>query len=281
MKAEVKDRLITGLHQFLNAQSAGSSRFVVADGYLAIDNYFTALLLEEDIDPTYNHKKKLDLIKENFNNLLEKNNISKEDLLNFYNYWQEVRYSSATITPNETLQFIRLCNRFISSVIKYMASKYNKTYEKLEEELYSEALGSRWLSFEKECSYIHDKWQEEAEIQGEMGYGSKIGNKILNPSNFCEIRAMADDKITKNILAENEEIGSAIAKFYSSFLNLVVQIENIRTKKKDVDNDEVPNFMLSLKLRYLGQTMEEIAIDYGKRISEGVNELIKNFDDQQ
>lgn len=277
MKDKVKDRLITGLAQYLNAQSAGSSRFAVANGYLAIDNYFTALLLKEDINPTYNHKNKLNLISEHFNHLLLKSNISKEELLRFYDYWQDVRYSSRIPSPDETLNFIRLCNRFISVTITYISDKNNISPEKFEEELYSDVLGSRWLSFEDECSYIHEKWQQEAEFQGEMGYGSKLFNKMINPSNFCEILAISDDKITKNILAENEEVGSAIANFYNSFLNLVVQIQNCRANK-NIDDNEITNFMFSLKLRYLGQSMDEIASDYGSLISQALNSLNKNED---
>lgn len=47
MKTEVKDRLITALAQYLSAQAAGSSRFAIADAYLAIDNYLSVILLEK------------------------------------------------------------------------------------------------------------------------------------------------------------------------------------------------------------------------------------------
>src|SRR3972149_10283831 len=100
MKPEVKDRLITGLAQYLSAQSAGSSRFAVADGYLAIDNYFSAILLDTGIDPTRNHKTKLDLMLSHFKDLIRKAEISIDDLKKFYECWQKVRYSSAILTPN-------------------------------------------------------------------------------------------------------------------------------------------------------------------------------------
>ncbi|MEJ5284731.1 MAG: hypothetical protein WHS77_06720 [Brevinematales bacterium] len=272
MKPEVKDRLITGLAQYLSAQSAGSSRFAVADGYLAIDNYFSAILLIKGIDPTRNHRQKLDLMLEHFGNLMGKAEISKNDLEKFYECWQKVRYSSVIPTPNETLNFLRLSYRVISAITQEIAYLYAKSADELEEELYAEVLGSRWSSFEEECRYIHEKWQQEAEIQGEMGYGSKLGNKMLNPSNFCEIRVLADDPVTKDILANDSEFGSDVAKFYQSFLNLVVQVQNTR-HKRGIEPNEVPNFMLSLRMRYHGQSLKEIAEDWGKMLVNAFKQL--------
>lgn len=272
MKTEVKDRLITGLAQYLSAQSAGSSRFAVADGYLAIDNYFSAILLDKGIDPTRNHRLKLDLMLEHFGNLLGKAEITKNDLQKFYECWQKVRYSSAIPTPNETLNFVRLSYHVISAITRELACRYAKSTNELEEELYAEVLGSRWSSFEKECSDIHEMWQQEAEIQGEMGNGSRLSNKMLNPSNFCEIRALADDPVTKDILANDSGFGSAVARFYDSFLNLVVHVQNTRYER-GIEANEIPNFMLSLRMRYHGQSMKEIEEDWGKMITKAMDSL--------
>ena len=274
MKPEVKDRLITGLAQYLSAQSAGSSRSAVTDGYLAIDNYFSAILLDGGISPSWNHKKKLDLIFLHFWNLIGKAEITQSDLEKYYKCWQKVRYSSVIPTPKETLNFIRLSYRVISVIIKEIACRYDKSVEDLEEELYVEILGSRWSSFEEECNYIHEMWQHEAEIQGEMGIGSKLGNKALNLSNFCEINALADDNITKEIISKDSEFGSKVANFYQSFLKLVVYVQNARLEK-GIDPYEITNFMLSLRLRYHGHSIKEIADDWGKMIVKAL-ESFKN-----
>ena len=280
MKPEVKDRLITGLVQYLSAQSAGSIRFAVADGYLAIDNYFSAILLENGIDPPRNHKQKFNLILSHFENLISEAEITQNDLEKFYECWQKVRYSSTTPTPKETLNFVRLSYRVISTIMQEIARRYNKSSDELETELYVEILGSRWSSFEEECSHIHEMWQQEAEIQAEMGHGSKFGNKMLNPSNFCEIRDFVDDPVTRNILANDSKVGSAVAKFYQSFLDLVVLIQNTRYER-GIDPNEIPNFMLSLRLRYHGQTMEEIAEDWGKAIAKVPKSIKKKQPDKQ
>jgi uncharacterized protein (UPF0332 family) len=276
MKKEVKERLITGLIQYLSAQSSGSSRFAVDDGYLAIDNYFSAILLDEGIDPTRNHKQKIKLMFSHFGDLLQKAEITQNDIEEFYDWWQKVRYSSTIPTPSKTLYFLRLCNRIISVTLRELASRYSKSYNELEEELYTEILGNRWSSFEEKISYIHEAWQSEAEILGEMGIGSKLGNKMLNPSNFCEILVLADDEITKEIIAKDTEFGSQVADFYQSFLKLVVYVQNARLEQ-GVEPNETTNFMLSLRLRYHGQSMKEIAEDWAKMIAKALESLKKSL----
>jgi hypothetical protein len=274
MKPEVKDRLVTGLSQYLNARSAGSSRFAVSDSYLAMDNYFSAILIESGIEPTKNHKHKLELVLSNYSTLFDKAGITKDSLQLFYDFWQKVRYSSTIPSPNETLNFLNLAYHIISIITEEMAKRDGKSANELEEELYIEVLGSRWSSFDEECSYIHEMWQQELEMKGEMGYGSKLGNKMVNPSNFSDIAVFSDDSVTKKIISEDTEVGSAIAKFYQYFLKLVVLIQNTRFKH-DLDLNDIPNFMLSLRLRYHGQSMEEITNDLSKIISQVIESINK------
>lgn len=272
MKLETKDRLVTGFAQYHSAQAAGSSRFAIADAYLAVDNYFSAILLETGVNPPKNHKQKLGYILNNFGNLLKKAKVTKNELEKFYDCWQNVRYSSTTLTPNETLDFMRLSHHILHAIIEELAHQNGKSSDQLEDELYTEVLGGRWSSFDEECSRIHEMWQEEAEIKGEMDIGSKLGNKMIQPSNFCGISAFTDDDITKGIIAKDPEFGSKVANFYQSFLNLVVHVLNTRFER-GVDLDEVTNFMLSLRLRYHGQNMKEIADDWNKIIAESIKSL--------
>lgn len=102
----------------------------------------------------------------------------------------------------------------------------------------------------------------------------RLGQIITNPSNFCEIRALTDDQVTKEILAHDREIGSTVAEFYRLFLELIDRILVTR-HQEGIELNETPNFMLSLRLRYHGQTVEEIAADWGKMIVEGLESIIK------
>ena len=274
MKEEVKGRLIVGFSQYLNAQSAGSSKFTVSDSYLAIDNYFSALLIDCGIEPSRNHKQKLELILSKFGSLFDNAGISREDLERYYDCWQKVRYSPEVPSPNDALNFLRLASRIISVITQEIAQRNGRRAKELEDELYKEILGSRWPSFEEECSRIHELWQHELEVQGEMGHGSKLGNKMLNPSNFSDIAVFSDDPVTKEIISEDSEVGAAIAKFYEHFMKLVVLIQNIRYDQ-NVDINDIPNFMLSLRLRYHGQSMEEITKDWVKLISQAIESINK------
>ena len=143
MKPEVKERLIVGLIQYLNARASGSTRFAIADGYLAIDNYFSATLLDSGINPPKNHKHKLKLMFKDHIALLQRAEVSQEDLEEFYNNWQRVRYSNFIPSPKEALNFLRLSYRIIHTIIEEFAHKDGKSYEELEEELYMEIMGSK------------------------------------------------------------------------------------------------------------------------------------------
>jgi hypothetical protein len=298
LNSEVKDRLVTGIGQYLNARSAGSAKFLVSEAYLAIDNYFTALLIDNGQKGVRNHQKKKKLIVENWNYLLQQVNVSENELNVFYDWWQKVRYSSEIPTPKQSISFFRLTDRIINTIIGFFADKCGKSFEELEEDLYAEVLGKRWLIYDDMISIIHENWQQEAELMGERGFGSKMGNKMLNPANFCDLATFTDDDVTRNIISKNDEIGHKIAKFYESFLKVVVSIQNLRTDhafkayssrvvnnkvskveiKRIVENfgkseemDNVTNFMLSLRLSYQGRKMSEIAEDWSKAFSQVID----------
>lgn len=265
MKTEVKEHLITGLIQYLGAHQRAQANLLWLMLILQLITTSPLSYSMEGIKPTRNHKQKLKLMLSHFESLIRKAETTQDALEKFYDCWQKVRYSSFVPTPNETPDFIHLSYRVTSVIMKELADRNSKSYNELEKELYTEVLGNRWSSFDEEIGYIHERWQQEAEIQGEMGIGSKLGNKMLNPSNFCEVCVLANDLITREIIVKDPKFGSAVAKFYKSFLELVVYIQNARFKR-GVSPDEITNFMLSLRLRYHGQTMKEIAEDWGAMI---------------
>lgn len=309
IKPEVRDRLITGFIQYLSAESSGSGKTIINYAYLAIDNYFSALLIERGIKGIKNHQEKKKKVFKYWKSLFQGANIAISDLDNFYNWWQDVRYSSVVPTPKQSIDFRRLTYKIIDIINSYFADKHGMTSEELEEGLYEEVIGGRWLSFNEHIGRIHEKWQSEAEYFGEMGLGSKLGNKILNPSNFCNIAVFTDDEYTKGILVKNDEIGLKIASFYQSFLKLISSIQELRmvysVKKslnwnkiensgdinknaamKSIDEsiksgkgfNEVTNFMLSLQLSYHGQKIEDITKDFVSVFSKVIEQIKKSKD---
>lgn len=277
MKREVLDRLVTGLSQYLGAQSAGSSRFAIADGYLAMDNYFSGLLLELGVKPSFNHQKKLEQVFENAPGVFQQIGLEASDFDPFYAVWQDVRYSPRNPPPQEAIQYLRLSRDVMRAIRKEVAGRHGLQDEQLEEMLYGEVMGGRWSSFDEECGEIHERWQMEAERAGEMGYGSKLGNKMMNPSNFSDVRAFADDEVTRDLIANDAEFGSHVAKFYDEFLRLIVDVQ-FRRAEAGITPEEVSNFMLSLRLRYHGQNAEEVAKDWGARMATALKRVADDME---
>jgi len=274
LKQEVEERLTIGLNQYFAAQASGVCKFAITDAYSAIDNYFSAILIENDIVPSRIHKEKLKLVLDKFKFIFEETNISESTMYSFYDGWLKARYSASSFTPNETLDFLRLSYRIISRILKEIAGKHGRTPEDLEQELNVKIIGGEEHSFDAECSIIHEVYQQRLEELGERGIGSKLGNKMLNPSNFSNVSAFSDDLFTKQIIANDEHFGSVVAGFYKSFLELVDYISTKRMHNK-IDFNEIPNFMLSIRLRYHGQTLEEIDKDWMEIINSAVEGIKK------
>ncbi len=157
----------------------------------------------------------MDLFLKNFKDLIKGTGFTESELMNLYRCWLNVRYShNINITSNEAISIIFRLELIISNIFDSICTKNNLNPKNLEKEIYKEVLGARWLTFQKECALIHDKWQHELEVAGEMGHGSKLGNKLLNPSNFSYVFASSDEKITRGILGNDEEIGEKIAWIY-------------------------------------------------------------------
>lgn len=191
MLSEVRDRLVTALSYLLQSQVGGTARSVVSDGYLAVDNCFSALLLHAKRPQTRDHRQKL----RNAIALLGAET-DAIDLGDFFELWQKVRYSHETPTPHSAFRFRRVARAVFRASVQFIARSESHSTEELEDEIYAEALGGRWLSFEEPVSEIHDLWQDKLERAGEQGQGSRLMNKLLNPSNYCEVNAFTEDDVT-------------------------------------------------------------------------------------
>lgn len=231
-----------------------------------MDNYFSGLLLDLGVRPNFNHVRKLEQMFENAPGLFQQLGLGRADFDPFYTIWQEVRYSPKNLSPQEAIQYLRFARDVMTAIRREIAGRHGLDDAQLEEMLYAEVMGARWSSFDEACGEIHERWQMEAERAGEMGYGSKLGNKIMNPSNFSDVRAFADDEVTRDLIANDAEFGSRVARFYDDFLHLIVAVQ-LRRAEAGITPEEVSNFMLSLRLRYHGQSTEDVAKDWGLRIA--------------
>ena len=282
---DVEDRLFTAYAQYENANYAGTSRQIISEGYLSIDNIMTALLLDAGIDPTYNHQIKKKSFFKHFPNVLDekitqgKNSrsirpgVTKEEVDSFYDEWQKIRYSSYKITSYECrIRIIQVANIFQAS-IEYLAEKYSLNTCQLGEYIATTVNGCSLSAVDEHISRIHDERFDEAERIGEY-LGCKLGIKMSETSNFCELGLSSDDEITQTLLRDNEEIAKIAGEVYTKFLQLTDKIcvirknqmeENLKCTASSVENAR--NFVLSLRVRYLGATILQEARDISNLFS--------------
>ncbi|MGH9369256.1 MAG: hypothetical protein ACRD3M_16465, partial [Thermoanaerobaculia bacterium] len=207
--------------------------------------------------PSHNHWQKLDQVLKILNADLPRFRLTKAGLEEYYRAWQRARYSHTEFSPREASAFRLMGYRLRDLVLEHLASQTQSSIDAMEEDLHSDLLGDRWLSCDQHVSYVHDKWQSELEAAGERGQGSKLGNKLANPSNFCHVSVLTDDPVTKRILADDAEVGYAIGQLYDSFLRLMQMVQDKRGNK-GVGIAEIMNYTFSLRLRHSGCSLAEM-----------------------
>jgi len=137
--------------------------------------------------------------------------------------------------------------------------------------------------YEEFLEYIHIERQSQEELLGEMGIGSKLGNKILNPSLYSKIYVLANDSETVEIMNNNEKISDRIGRIYNEFLDMV---EDIRYNRQNagVTLNDVTNFSAILVLEHRGLTLSDMAENLSRIIEIALSRLSekrKNEGDQR
>jgi len=128
--------------------------------------------------------------------------------------------------------------------------------------------------YEKEIGYVHEAKQSEAELLGEMGIGTKLGNKIANPSNFSWVYVLTNDVITQEILNKNEEIARTLGNIYKSFLDIVESIREERISGKACPYKST-DFRLIIALEHRGKTIFEMVEEFLGILDKAFKETLK------
>jgi len=129
--------------------------------------------------------------------------------------------------------------------------------------------------YEEEIGYVHEVKQSEAELLGEMGIGTKLGNKIANPSNFSQVYVLTNDIITREILNKNEEIARTLGNIYKSFLDIVETIRKERISGKTCPYKST-DFRLIIALEHRGKTIFEIVEEFRGILDKVLKETLKS-----
>ena len=272
MNSKTWENLLNATEQLQSCDSNGTTRGVVTDAYSCIDSCWSALSHLVGVTPSRNHKQKLDAMFPSISNALAANNISYGEIESLYKLWLDVRYSQANVTPNEAFRRRMNAHSVFTSTLTEVAKHDGLSADDLEKKLYTSLIGDRFQAYQEAVSWLHEKYQQDAEIAGESGYGTKLGNKLANPSNYCELSIVSDDAITRDILAKEEIINDEVLTLYDAFLKVVIKLDEAR-HNRGVSADDVPNFSLGLRVRYTGASIQELGERWGKTVAASLKEF--------
>lgn len=288
MAKDVVLKLALAMQYAQHANFAGTPRQAVADGYSAIDAALSAVLEQEGIEPPRNHKQKLDRVRTLFPNMLaaeitrRKNSTSYSpggdwaSVEAYYRQWLESRYSRFDLPSAHASSRVGESHQFINAAIRLIARRMKVSARKLDARVSEQAFGFDHSELGYAVGMMHDRLFSEAEQMGEM-YGSKLGTKLASTTNYCELDLVTGDPLTQAIIKEDDEIAREGARVYAEFNKLVEKIIEKRLSailsgqiNETADRaalNESPNFMLSMKVRYHGATVQETGEHWGRTLA--------------
>jgi hypothetical protein len=269
---KIWENLLNATEQLQSADSNGTTRGIIIDAYFCIDSCWSALIYSRKKSHPRNHKQKLDLAFPFIADNLYSKNITYNKVVSFYKLWLETRYSQKNISPNDAYKQKLMAHSIYSLTISSIAEIAKIKIPELKKELSINLLGGHYETYREIIGFLHENYQHTLEMAGELGNGSKLGNKIINPSNYCMLSLVSNDKITREILSQEDSIHKEIAVFYDTFIKLVLKIEKLRFEKGVPIND-ISDHSLGLKVRYSGGTLEEMTERWAKIFKEIFHEI--------
>lgn len=241
------------------SQAAGSGRHTVAEGFLAVDNALSALIIDCGATLDFNHEKKIHRAFQLAPTIFEPLRVSEADLEEFRTRWNGVRYSMAEVSPRESVRYLRLANRAITAVVTHLAQRYGRTLEDLDEELEERVFGYRYSLTEARLAELDNQLQWQLEVEGEQS-GGKLANKIFNTNRLIAIKVLSEAQDVRHAFASNDAVAVKVVDLYSTFITLVDHLQMLRGSEGDYDR--TTDFSLSIRLSYTGMTMRQITEDF-------------------
>jgi hypothetical protein len=276
MISEATESLLNALEQLRSCDSQATARGVVIDAYAAVDHCFSALCRDNGESPPRNHKVKLDSVFQRLEEDFRREELDYPMIESLYKQWLSCRYSQVSVEPGNAYVGRSIAHRVYHCTLQRVAVNQGLPAADLEAKLFEQLLGGRSLAYTKNVGMIHEEWQSEAERQGDTGNGGKLGNKIMNPSNFSELAIVTDDPVTREILAQNDQVGQDAAALYNAFLKLVCTIHEHR-HAVGVELNDVPNYIFGIRMRYFGSSVEEIGNSWGQLLAEALGKSVSRL----
>jgi hypothetical protein len=278
--------------QYLHhANFAGTPRQAIADGYSAVDAVLSALLIHDGIDPPRNHKAKFDLARRNCPDALAAEVITRktsssyspgadwDSLEEFYKEWLASRYDPFEMDAATASARVREAGTASSAAIRFLAKAEGIDSRQLAKTVCELAFGYEFSQASIAVGEAHEYLFNEAERLGGLGV------KFASTTNYCALDIITGDELTQAIICEDEEIARDAAALYHSFIELVEKIDERRLhrisggkpspKCSREERNNAPDFMLSLRARYHGGTIEQLGERWGKVLGAGMAAISK------
>ena len=276
-----------------HAGYAGTPRQAIADGYSAIDAVLSALLLSVPEEPPRNHKAKLTKAKELFPKVFDERaekigtfrmsfsgGVPWDDIEAFYTQWLEARYAKFDVPANEARQRVMEANRAVDAAKHYIATTEKIEFEEVDKAVRESAFGFGDSEHYQALSDAHDHLFQKAEELGER-LGRKLGVKMADVTNFCDLDLVAGDRATVDIIKADKAIAEECAAIYIRLCALADDLRNKRCeefmKDKGVDRPDgevvngSPNFMFALKFKYHGESTVHTAANLAAAIGKAID----------
>ena len=278
-----------------HASYAGAPRQAIADGYSAIDAVLSALLLSVPEEPPRNHKAKLIKAKQLFPKIFDEHventgssgisfsgGVPWADIEEFYVQWLDARYAKFDVPANEARQRVMQANRVVDAAKRYIAGTEKVEFIEVDNAVRESAFGFGDSEHYQALSDAHDHLFQKAEELGER-LGRKLGIKMADVTNFCDLDLVAGDQATVEIIKADKAIASECAAIYIRLCALTDDLRNKRCEKfakdKGVDISDAdvvnasPDFMFSLKFKYHGETTVHTAANLAALIGKAVGRI--------
>lgn len=277
-----------------HAGFSGTVRQVVADGYSAVDAMLSALLLSKAIVPSRNHRTKLQRARKAFPTAFESRitrhgsgstfaqGVEWDRIESFYQEWLDARYDNFEISHAAAVQRFMDAGAAVGRGIDVLASEAGLSSEEFDRIVLEKAFGYEFSAADEAVGRIDEIRFDQAERAGEL-YGSRLGTKFAETSNYCQFALVSDDPMTQRILKNDQEIAIRCAKLYEDAIAIVELIDQKRsvelvTEQPDSEDESfihenAPDFFLAIKFRFHGSKTSESAKRWSSLFARGLSSM--------
>ncbi len=253
-------RVARGLGQIRLAQTL-RPQYVLAWGYLGIDNIISGLLVAKSLAYSKKHLQKLEEFLWHFPDASER--IPRIARLETYcKLWNQARYEGVSFSDSQASDLMGLANDVIHYAQEELSSTFGKSADELADEL--EVLAFRELHpAVNEAIFAYSRHHlEMAEAEAESYGYEKFAIRSTDPLLFTDMDAYSDDDELRKLLVSDPGTGELLVKLYDTFIELVERgIDHRWQRLQEMEEEdlarEIYNFNLHVSLTFRSADLVE------------------------